>query len=295
MEKFIIDEIVNDYIIKGLKAFSIIYNKNNTLVMEHNKYPEYLLKLSNKDFESSKIQLDILSSIPTENKNICRIHHTQIFEENGNARTMEIIDKLNGITKKEYSKIDIERVIQATKMLNMDLNKYANKYYENLPSIGILLPTIIQNSSNKTLKSLAKIIQNDSAYESFIDTENQNIIVADLVYENILFANNAINFIDLDPLILGPKELQFSILLTSNILIQSNQFKNLSMDLIKNYAHLWGIERINREVLISLSIFPLLILAMKEVDVDSLPENQDSIYYKLKIILLFIIGELNNG
>ena len=56
---------------------------------------------------------------------------------------------------------------------------------------------------------------------------------------------------------------------------------------------LWGIDLISREDLIALTIFPLLILTMKQVDIDSLPENQDSIYYKLKTILLFLIAELD--
>lgn len=119
--------------------------------------------------------------------------------------------------------------------------------------------------------------------------ENQTIIVADMVYENILIEKGAVYFIDLDPLVLGPKRLQCAILLTSNLLLQPHLFKRLSMDLIRRYTRLCGIDNLSREDLIALTIFPLLILSMKQVDIDSLPENYDSIYYKLKTILLFLM------
>ena len=292
MEKYIINEIVNDYITKGSDAFSVIYNQNNTLVIEHPKYPKYLLKLSKKNFKSSQIQSNILSSISNKNNNISRILYTQIYEDNGNKRTMEIIDKLNGKPKKEYSNYDIENVIHATKQLHNNLNENKIKYREKLPFIGDLFSSIVDNTASKKLKSIANRIQNDYAYEKILDIENQFITIADLVYENILIYKDTINFIDLDPIILGPKELQFSILLTSNLLIQSNQFMNLNMKLIKSYANLWGFEKTSREDLISLTIFPLLILAMKQVDIDSLIENTDSMYFKLKTILLFIVDKL---
>jgi len=65
------------------------------------------------------------------------------------------------------------------------------------------------------------------------------------------------------------------------------------MELIRRYMGLWGIVTITREDLIALTIFPLLILSMRKVDIDSLLENDDSIYYKLKTILLFIMAELD--
>jgi len=285
---------MNDYIINGTYTFSIIYKKNNTLVIENPEYPEYLLKLSDKDFKSSQIQSKILSSIPDENNNICRIHHTQIYDDNAKIRTVELIDKLHGTPKPEYSKNDIENVFKATKQLHCKLNESTDKYHKDLPSIGPLFSSIIDSTLNPTLKVIANRVQNDYAYEKFLDAEKQYIIFADMVYENILIDKDKINIIDLDPLILGPKRLQFSILLTSNILIQSNQFKNLSMDLINHYTNLWGIEKISREDLIALSIFPLLILSMKQVDIDLISEKQDSIYFKLKTILSFIIAELDN-
>jgi len=140
------NEIVNDYIMKGSDAFSILYNQNNTLVLEHPKYPKYLLKLSNKDFRTSQFQLKILSSISTENNNICRIRHTQIYDDNGNARTMELIDKLQGMPKLEYSKSEIANAIQATKQLQGNLNEGADKHHEDLPSIGILFSGIINHT-----------------------------------------------------------------------------------------------------------------------------------------------------
>jgi hypothetical protein len=74
--------------------------------------------------------------------------------------------------------------------------------------------------------------------------------------------------------------------------MQSRQFECLSIGLLERYAEIWGFDRISREDLIALSVFPLLILAMKRVDVESLPENHDSMYYKLKTILLFVMEEL---
>jgi hypothetical protein len=294
MEQHIINEIVNDYILKGSDVFQSLYDKNNTLVLEHPKYPKYLLKLSNKDFQTSQIQSRILSSISTENTNICRIHRTQIHDDNGNTRTMELMDKLNGTSKREYSKSEIASVIRATKQLQDDLNERTDKYHANLPSIGILFSGITKNAENDTLKLIANRIQTDEAYERFLDVEKAYIIVADMVYENILIDKDTVNFIDLDPMILGPKRLQFSILVTSNLLIQSNQFKRLSMGLIECYACLWSNDKITREDLIALSIFPLLILSMRQVDIDTLPENHDSMDFKLKTILLFIMVELDS-
>jgi len=293
MKQQMINEIVNEYKMKGSDAFSILYNQNNTLVMEHPKYPEYLLKLSDKDFKSSQIQSEILASITLKNKNISRIHHTQLYNDQGKTKTMELIDKLPGISKREYSETDISNVIRATKELQDSLNQSEKKHHNDLPSIGPLFSGIIGQTSNHTLKSIANQIQNDTAYERFLDAENQTIIVADMVYENILIDKDAVYFIDLDPMVLGPKRLQCAILITSNLLLQTNLFKQLSMELIRRYMGLWGFETISREDLIALTVFPLLILSMKKVDIDSLPENDDSIYYKLKTILLFIMSELD--
>ncbi len=293
MKQQMINEIVNEYKMKGSDAFSILYNQNNTLVMEHPKYPEYLLKLSDKDFKSSQLQSEILASIALENNNISRIHHTQIYNNQGKTKTMELIDKLPGSPRREYSETDISNVILATKELQDSLNQSEKKHHKDFPSIGVLFSNIIRQTSNSTLKSIADQIQNDVAYEHFLDAENQTVIVADMVYENILIDKDVIYFIDLDPLVLGPKRLQCAILLTSNLLLQTNLFNCLSMELIRRYMRLWGFETITREDLIALTIFPLLILSMRQVDIDSLPENDDSIYYKLKTILLFIMAELD--
>jgi len=293
MKQQMINEIVNEYKMKGSDAFSILYNQNSTMVMEHPKHPEYLLKLSDKEFKSSQIQSEILSAITPKNNHICRIHHTQIYNDNGKTKTMELIDKLPGTPKRDYSETDISNVIRATKELQDSLNKSEKKHHKDLPSIGVIFSGIIGQTSYSTLKSIADQIQNDTAYESFLDAENQTIIVADMVYENILIDKDAVNFIDLDPLVLGLQRLQCAILLTSNLLLQPNLFKRLSMELIRNYMGLWGVDLISREDLIALTIFPLLILSMRKVDIDSLPENDDSIYYKLKTILLFIMAEID--
>src|SRR6056297_2308159 len=186
MNQQIINEIVNEYKMKGSDAFSILYNQNNTLVMEHPNYPEYLLKLSDKDFKSSQLQSEILSAITPKNNHICRIHHTQIYNDNDKQKTMELIDKLPGIPKKEYSETDIINVIRATKELQDSLNKSEKKHHKDLPSIGVIFSGIIGQTSYSTLKSIANQIQNDTAYEHFLDAGNQTIIVADMVYENIL-------------------------------------------------------------------------------------------------------------
>ena len=293
MEQTIIDRIVADYRTNGSGYFSILYDQNDTVVMEHPKYSGFLLKLSNKEFKTSQIQKKILSSIAIENKNICRIYHTQPFEENGKTRTLEVIDKLKGMPKREYSELELETVIREAKKLHVVLNECSDESVVCLPSIGVLFSNIVDHTGNKTLKTMAERIRDDSACDSFMRLEKPSIIVADMVYENILIDKKTVNFIDLDPLILGPENLQFAILLTSNILMQLQQFKRLSMTLIEEYAVLWGKDVIAREDLIALSIFPLLILAMRQVDIETLPEDPDSMYFKLKTILSFILRELD--
>lgn len=88
MKKHMINEIVNEYKKKGSDAFSILYNQNNTLVLEHPKFPEYLLKLSDKNFQASQNQSAILTSFSNKNDLICRIHYTQSFNDKGKPKTI---------------------------------------------------------------------------------------------------------------------------------------------------------------------------------------------------------------
>src|SRR6056297_2925952 len=152
MKQQMINEIVNEYKMKGSDAFSILYNQNSTMVMEHPKHPEYLLKLSDKEFKSSQIQSEILASITPKNNHICKIHHTQIYNDNGKTKTMELIDKLPGTPKRDYSETDISNVIRATKELQVSLNKSEKKHHKDLPSIGVIFSGIIGQTSYSTLK-----------------------------------------------------------------------------------------------------------------------------------------------
>jgi len=293
MNSNIINDLINSYTNRSSNSFITLYNQNNTLVLKHLKYPDYLIKLSNKDFESSKKQKDILSLLPNNYNNFSRIYHTQVDNSDGNIRTLEIIDKINGTSKKEYTNLEIINTINSLKKLHTNLNNISNRNKFFFPSLKDLFNGIISNAHMST-KTIATEIQSYKEYSSFINSKQEYITIADLVYENILIDKEQINFIDLDPLILGPKKLQFSILLTSNILIQSNQFKILSINLIKKFFSLYGYNDFNREDLISLSIFPLLILSMRQVDLNTLPKDDSSMYYKLKVILLLIVKELAN-
>jgi len=289
------DEIINDFMTNGSDAFKIIYDKNGTLVLEHEKHPDYLLKISDKDYKSSHLQSDILSSIADEHNNISRIHHTQEYSKDGSVKTLELLDKLNGIAKSEYSPSEIENIIKSTKKLHGSLKEISEKYITSLPPLSVIFTGIINSTTSTALKAIADKIKNDKGFGEFLNAPDRCITIADMVYENILIDNGTVNFIDLDPLILGPENLQIAILITSNLLMENSQFDNLSIALIEHYYNVWGIAKISRADIIALSVFPLLILSMRQVDIDNLPKNSDSMYYKLKTILLFIADELKKN
>ena len=288
------ENILSDLLSGRLDKFSCLYDANNTTVLEHNKYPNLIIKISNKDISSAEIQSKILQTLPSGSNNIGRILDVQTLQLDNKEKTVELIVKMKGYSKQAYTDSDILNVIKQTKILHESINQKRHEYIEQLPPLDMLFSNIINNSPSESLRKIAAEIQNDKAYEQFLDRENQTIIIADMVYENILFDKESVSFIDLDPLIQGPKNLQLSILLTSNILVQQEIFDHLSVELIQQYFQVWEKDRMTRVDLIALTIFPLLILAMKQVNIDELDPKTNSLYYKLKTVLFMIMRQLNN-
>ena len=73
MKENIINEIVYDYSMNASESFSIIYNQNDTLVIEHVKYPEYLIKICligpNKQSEKQKDNQDVNYCLEKKHQN----------------------------------------------------------------------------------------------------------------------------------------------------------------------------------------------------------------------------------
>jgi hypothetical protein len=267
------------------QLFSILYNQNGTIILTHHQFHECLIKISNKDFSSSQAQHQILSMIPSYIQNICRILYLESVVKDNQQKTIEIISKVSGYSKMYYSNEEKKLVLLATKELQENINSSHSKDVPTIPTIAQLFPNILNQTTIPKLKEIGTSLQQDYTFQ-IMQNSTSEIIVADLVYENILFDANQVNFIDLDPLILGPKELQIAILLTSNILLQLRDIKLLEMSDITSFYHQWGIQ-LTRQDLLYLSIFPLLMLSMKNIDINGIGKKPFSLYYKLKTLLLF--------
>lgn len=292
MKRIQIEAILGDIRNKKYDLLSIIYDNNGTTVLEHLDTPRYLVKISNKDLRLSKLQQNLLKGINTEEFSLSKVHHAQSFSYRGENKTLEIIDKLSGVTIKDNTEEEIAGLIKATKSLQEALNQFKGKYQQALPNLNLLFNQILQSVEQPSLRSFGQYLLADTQFQKLINVENDYITFGDMVYENILFHEAKIGFIDLDPLIMGAKELQIAILVTSNILLQKEQFETLSLENIEKIYKIWGFRKLTRVHLLSLCVFPFLILSMKQVDIDQLKPEQESIYYKLKFILYFLKNEL---
>ncbi len=287
-----LEEILNDFNQNGYENFTYLYNANGTKVIEHTSITGYLIKISKKEKNVSDIQKKILNTLPDKVNNVSRIYYNQVFMDDDSTKTLEIIEKLSGAPKKIYTAKETKDVIKATKKLNLLLNKSTDDFSSSIPNLKDLFFGMIPNTKDSGIKNIANQIMSDASFDFFMNSQDDGITLADLVTDNILLGSN-INFIDLDPIICAPKSLQIAILLSSNILLQQNNFRNLSFLKIKEYYKIWGETEVHKTDLIALAIFPLLILTMKQVDYNSIITDEHSMYYKMKVLMEFLLNEMD--
>ncbi len=286
-----VEKILHDFNTNGYENFTYLYNTNGTKVIEHKFLTGYLIKISGKEKSVSDIQMSILNDLPDNLDNVSRIYYNQVFMDDDSNKTLEIIKKLSGAPKELYTLEETKDVIKATKELNLMLNKSSDVFFDSLPNLKDLFYGMVANTKDKDIKNIADKIMNSPSFDTFINSKDCGILVADLVTDNILLSNS-INFIDLDPFIYAPKSLQVAILLSSNILLQESNFKNICLLKIEEYYKIWGKPKVHKTDLIALTIFPLLILTMKQVDYNAIVEDEKSLYYRMKVLLEFLLNEI---
>jgi hypothetical protein len=62
-------------------------------MLEHYEYSEYLLKISLKNYQESKLQAKLFNQIPKDVINISRILYSKSIEDNNMTKTIEIVNK----------------------------------------------------------------------------------------------------------------------------------------------------------------------------------------------------------
>jgi hypothetical protein len=268
--------------------FKIMYEKNGTTILMSKKIKDYIIKLSDIELSTAVFRKAILSDISSKNFHISKTYHLQEVNYMGHPKTLEIMNFVPGSHIQDNSEEEMKRLVIATKDLQIELNKNKDLFIDSLPKISSLFYEMVEHSIDADLNSIGNYLLDDTLFLETLQ-ENQYIIFGDMWNENILFSESQIGFIDLDPLLVGPRDLQFAIFLTSNLLLQKNYFEQLSIKLLDDLYKSWGYEGLKSKHLYTLCLFPLLSLMKKNINYKTIAIDNNSVYFKLKTILEYLI------
>lgn len=288
-----VSQILNDFLSNPEGHFTYIYDQNGTQVLRHGEIRDFLVKLSNRSKQESDFQKELLCNIPKKIENVSRIVYNQEYLSYDGKKTLEIITNLPGSKRLSYNETEMKNVVFGIKEIFQILNNNKKEYTSNLPTLKTLFYSIVSNVKDITIKRIVEKLLNNKTFVEYIDYDNNWLVLADLVSENILIYNSNAYFIDLDPIIVGPENLQFGILMSSNLLLQKEIINNLSIQHIEEMYKIWGKNHIDSYDMLSLVIFPLLMLSLRNVDYNSIKESDSPLYAKLKKLLEFLMRNIN--
>jgi hypothetical protein len=285
-----VSNLVNHFLTNGDQSMKYLYDRNGTQVLYHDQYPDFVIKISHKRKVDSDFQQSLLEQVPSYINNFSRIRYNQGYRLGNQDMTLEVIDFLKGTPLHTYNQQQVHAAIKGIRLLHTSINESSNDTLEELPTLQSIFFGIILGSSSSAVASIGHQLLQQKPFKYYLESNHAYVTIADLVTENILFdRDNNVNFIDLDPFILGPQNLQIAILLSSNILLQDQYIDVLSMEAINNLYRIWGVDTLELHDIFSLMMFPLLMLGMRNVDIARINRNQNPLYYKLSLLLEFLL------
>lgn len=288
-------DLLNQFIAHGDTGFTYLYDRHGTKILRHADYSDLIIKISNKDKDASDNQMKIVGNIRKDISYISRIFLNQEYYVGDINKTIEVINFLPGKKVEQYNHQQLTIIMKNLRDLHLSIKE--NQINDvNLPNIRDLFYGIVANSQDTDLKLIADTLLQNGMFIDYINGENTFITIGDLINDNILIdENDMASFIDLDPLILGPENLQIAILLSSNILLQKNYLNNMKSSQITDLYHIWGYENANVQDYMALALFPLLMLSIRNVEYSKIEPIESNIFYRLKTLLEFVIDAITSS
>jgi thiamine kinase-like enzyme len=270
------EELINEALdfSKNKKATLLFKDATSFLIkIEHKK--AYVIKGSQKGFSVAERQRKISSKLLDEKYNLGQIIYIVRRDIDSVIYTIEVQEFVAGKPiSLDLNRVEELNVISAVFHLHSRLSQINTLPYERqLITVNEFFPKVVKHGKDSKFKKYGMLLLNDSYFLELMNQESQCIIYGDVWYKNILIDEKGkIGFIDLDPLLIGPPELQFSLLLSSffiYIYLQKDNIKNFSL---KRLVNLWPAHIEIEKVKSLLYVYPVLLGIMKT---DELSITQD--------------------
>lgn len=274
-----------------------LLQNENSFVIQIEKKQTYIIKGSKKDIALVELQKEITSHLLDDSYNIGLILFVEYRLVDRVEYTIEVQTFVSGKPLNLDISNDIEvNVVSAVFQLHHRLSMIdSNIYKGQLMSIREFFPEVVKNGKNSIFKEHGLHLLNDKFFTDILNQDSQGIIYGDVWYQNILIDEDGkIGFIDLDPLLIGPEELQFSLMISSffiYIYVQKNNIENFSLiRLIK----LWPTPVDFEKVKLLLYVYPVLLGIIKMSELEHTQNQQrKNILIKSITVLSDILRAIN--
>ncbi|XMB86854.1 phosphotransferase [Mycoplasmatota bacterium WC44] len=290
--KDVIDTILNK---SDKYSYKLIHDKGTKVYLVEIDKP-FIVRIAAGHEGKYKFDEELLECIHEVDNLTAKVLYWEVREINGEKLIVQVQTYLPGIALNKYpNNLEKEAIVESTYKLHQRLCKVSNQFSSlGIPSVDKIIEVMVGNATDCILKKEAiKLLENNRFKEIIVSNETF-LCHGDLWPENILLEKKSdkaeVKFIDLDPVVYGPKDLQPAILFSSYFLLGSYLFNQLYEFDIDELIKLWPEELNKNDILLLMLIFPIVIGLSKEMQFKSENNYEEEGYNQSLAPLLYSVN-----
>ena len=252
--------------------YTILYDIGKTRVYRINMPNPMIVRVVEGDASSYKFQTSLLAELAAQDNLTARILHWETKEVGNKQYGIQVQTNVPGKSLEHYptreqSKAIVNAVYNLQQRLCVETSKVETSPITNIHNALKHLYSLVNDCPSKIAAS--KLFRQER-YHDLISQPEQFLIYGDLWFKNIhidQFRNKIdVRFVDIDPILLGPKILQPAILYSSYFLLSALTFipkkiEFFDLDVLLSY---WPEPLKKDDVLLMMLVFPIGVGLLKE-------------------------------
>ena len=251
---------------------TILYDNGKTRVYRIDTPDPIIVRVVKGDTSSYQFQSSLLEEISAQDNLTARILHWETKIIGNRSYGIQVQTYVPGKSLDHYpNREQSKRIVNAVYNLQQRLCAATSKFETSLISnIHNALKSLYSLVNDCPIKTAASKLFRQERYHDLISQPEQFLIYGDLWFKNIhidQFRNKIdVRFVDIDPILLGPKILQPAILYSSYFLLSALTFiqkkiEFFDLDVLLSY---WPEPLTKDDVLLMMLVFPVGVGLLKE-------------------------------
>jgi hypothetical protein len=251
---------------------SLVHKVGNTKVYRIDTPTPLIVRVAQDDVSSYKSQAALQSETAAQDGLTARILCWETRKIQDQVLGIQVQTFIPGKPIEGYpNREQAQAIVGAVYKLQDRLCRASKKIGTNdIPSFHKVIQQIIPLVDDCPIKTAAIALMENERYLELISQPEQCLIYGDLWYKNLLLdqtgGQTVVRFIDIDPLLLGPKLLQPAILFSSYFLFYALLFEPNPPELfnLDELLSFWPQPLDKKDILLMMQVFPIGLGLRKE-------------------------------